>query len=604
MADIKKIVSILPSHPGVYQFYGSDGTILYVGKAKNLKYRVSSYFTKLKYESFKTKKLASQVTDIKHIIVETESDALLLENNLIKQFQPKYNILLKDDKTFPWICIKKERFPRVFSTRNRLNDGSEYFGPYTSAVMVRTLINLIRQIYQVRTCNLKLSPENIENKKLRVCLEYHIGNCLAPCINKQTHEEYQITIKQVKDILKGDIQEVQDYLKNHMIEMASKQLFEEAELLKKKHELLQRYKSKSTIVNPKINNVDVFSYYERNNKAYVNFIKIINGAIVQSHTVEITRKLDETKEDLLAYAILDIREKVNSNANKSYIPFEIIKIPGISFSIPKIGDKKKLLDLSERNAVQYALQVEKKKQELSGKYRKPSDKLIQLQTDLRLKELPKHIECFDNSNIQGTSPVAACVVFRNGKPASKEYRHYHIKTVKGANDFASMEEIIFRRYKRLLEEEKKLPQLIVIDGGKGQLSAAVNSLKKLKIYGQVAILGIAKKLEELYFPGDSIPLYLDKNSSSLKIIQHLRNEAHRFGITFHRNVRSKKLTKSELEDIEGVGEKSIEKLLKHFTSVNEIASKSIDELSKAVTKNIAQKVYNFYHYKKFDKRDE
>ena len=590
MLDVKHIVSILPNQPGVYQFYDKHGNILYVGKAKNLKSRVASYFTSQKHESFKTKKLAGQVYDIKHIVVETETDALLLENNLIKQYQPKYNVLLKDDKTFPWICIKNEEFPRVFSTRNRVNDGSEYFGPYTSAVMVRTLINLVRQIYQIRTCTYKLTEENILNKKFKVCLEYHIGNCLGPCENKQTEEDYRQTINQVRKILKGNIQQVQEYLKELMLECAERHQFEEAELIKQKHELLQKYKSKSTIVNPKINNVDVFNFYERKNNAYINFLKIINGAIVQSHTVEITKKLDETREDLLAYAILDIREKVSSSSQVVYVPFDLPELPGISFTIPKIGDKKKLMELSERNAIQFALHVEKKKNDISERFKKPPAKLVQLKTDLRLKEVPFHIECFDNSNIQGTSPVAACVVFKNGKPATKEYRHFHIKTVEGANDFASMEEVVYRRYRRLIEEKRNLPQLIVIDGGKGQLSAAVKSLKKLGIYGKIAILGIAKKLEELYFPGDSIPLYLNKNSSSLKIIQHLRNEAHRFGITFHRNIRSKIMTKTILESIEGVGPKTIEKLIKEFGSVDSIKTKTVEDISNVVPKKVAEKI--------------
>jgi excinuclease ABC subunit C len=590
MLDVKHIVSILPNQPGVYQFYDKHGNILYVGKAKNLKSRVASYFTSQKHESFKTKKLAGQVYDIKHIVVETETDALLLENNLIKQYQPKYNVLLKDDKTFPWICIKNEEFPRVFSTRNRVNDGSEYFGPYTSAVMVRTLINLVRQIYQIRTCTYKLTEENILNKKFKVCLEYHIGNCLGPCENKQTEEDYRQTINHVRKILKGNIQQVQEYLKELMLECAERHQFEEAELIKQKHELLQKYKSKSTIVNPKINNVDVFNFYERKNNAYINFLKIINGAIVQSHTVEITKKLDETREDLLAYAILDIREKVSSSSQVVYVPFDLPELPGISFTIPKIGDKKKLMELSERNAIQFALHVEKKKNDISERFKKPPAKLVQLKTDLRLKEVPFHIECFDNSNIQGTSPVAACVVFKNGKPATKEYRHFHIKTVEGANDFASMEEVVYRRYRRLIEEKRNLPQLIVIDGGKGQLSAAVKSLKKLGIYGKIAILGIAKKLEELYFPGDSIPLYLNKNSSSLKIIQHLRNEAHRFGITFHRNIRSKSMTKTILESIEGVGPKTIEKLIKEFGSVDSIKTKTVEDISNVVPKKVAEKI--------------
>jgi len=595
MEHLKLILTNLPTSPGVYQFYNKDGKLLYIGKAKNLKSRVGSYFASSNSNSFKTRKLAKQIYDIKHIVVETEADALLLENNLIKQYQPKYNILLKDDKTFPWICIKKEPFPRVFSTRNRIKDGSEYFGPYTSAYMVKTLLEMVRQLYQLRTCNHNLSSKNIESRKFKVCLEYHIGNCLAPCVGKQEGEEYDKLIRQVRNILKGDIVTVQNYLLEIMQRYAAKHRFEEAEKIKQKYELIKRYKSKSTIVSTKIDNIDVFSFFERNKKYYINFLKIIQGAIVQSHTVELSNKLDESKEDLLQFAILDIRSKVVSTASEIYLPFHVVLPKEISITIPKIGDKKKLLELSERNALQYALQNEKNRAALTGRYLKPSEKLLRLQSDLRLKEVPYHIECFDNSNIQGTSPVAACVVFKNGKPANKDYRHYHIKTVEGANDFASMEEVVFRRYKRLIDEGQSLPQLIVIDGGKGQLSSAVASLKKLKVYDKIAILGIAKKLEELYFPGDSIPLYLDKNSSSLKIIQHLRNEAHRFGITFHRNIRSKKMIKTQLDEIKGVGDKSITKLIKTFGSVEGISKQSIEELEKVVSKKVAQVIWSEFN---------
>lgn len=595
MDNLRQSISNLPSNPGVYQFYNSENVLLYIGKAKNLKNRISSYFSIQDGISFKTKKLVTQISYIKHIVVESESDALLLENNLIKQFQPKYNILLKDDKTFPWICIKKEPFPRVLSTRNRINDKSEYFGPYTSALMVRTLLSLVKQIYHIRNCKHNLSSQNIQSGKYKVCLEYHIGNCLAPCVNKQEEDDYLESISQVRNILKGDILKVQNHLKQLMMDLASKQKFEEAEKVKQKFQLIQNYRSKSTIVSSKIDNVDVFSFFERNNRYYINFLKIIQGAIVQSHTVEIINKLDESKEDILTYAIIDIREKVSSTSKEVYLPFMVSNLQNMAITIPKIGDKKKLMDLSERNALQYALQIEKNKAAISNKFLKPSEKLLRLQSDLRLKEIPYHIECFDNSNIQGTSPVAACVVFKNGKPAVKDYRHFHIKTVEGANDFASMEEVVYRRYKRLLDEEEPLPQLIVIDGGKGQLSSAVESLKKLEIYDKIAILGIAKKLEELYFPGDSIPLYLDKNSSSLKIIQHLRNEAHRFGITFHRNIRSKKMIKSQLEDIKGVGDKSITKLIANFGSVDTIKTKTIEELNAVVSLKVAQLVWNEFN---------
>ncbi len=595
MSYIKNIVKILPQQPGVYQFYNKDGIIIYIGKAKNLKSRVSSYFNSQHSNSFKTQKLAKQVADIKHIIVETEADALLLENNLIKQFQPKYNILLKDDKTFPWICIKRENFPRIFSTRKKINDGSEYFGPYTSALMVRTLINLVRKMFQIRTCNYNLDLDNIKKKKFKVCLEYHIGNCLGPCENHQSLDDYFISIDQVRKILKGDIQQVLDYLKEYMLELASEYKFEEADIIKKKFESLQNFKSKSTIVNSKIHNIEVYSIVPYKDKYYVNFLKILEGSIVQSHSVELISQADETIDEILGFAILDIREKVHSNTNTIYSPFDIPALENLNIVQPKIGDKKKLLELSERNALQYALNIEKRKSDKALKLNKVPDKLLVLQKDLRLKEIPYQIECFDNSNIQGTSPVAACVVFKNGVPAKKDYRHYHIKTVVGANDFASMEEIIFRRYKRLLDEEKPLPQLIVIDGGKGQLGAAVKSLEALNIYGKIAVLGIAKKLEELFFPGDPIPLYLNKNSSSLKIIQHLRNEAHRFGITFHRNVRSKKMVHNELLDINGVGEKIFEKLIKEFGSIEKIKTLSIEELSNIVSNNVANNIYHFFN---------
>ncbi|MBN1118159.1 MAG: excinuclease ABC subunit C [Bacteroidales bacterium] len=591
--DPKQIISNLPKSPGVYQFYDKAGKLLYIGKAKNLKSRVSSYFTAKKYESFKTKKLAKQVCDIKHIVVETESDALFLENNLIKQHQPKYNILLKDDKTFPWICIKNEPFPRVFSTRNRIMDGSEYFGPYTSAYMVKTLINLVRKLYQIRTCSFSLTKENISNNKFKVCLEHHIGNCKAPCIRLQDELDYQESIEHIRKILKGNLQDVLDYLYKHMLDLASKQKFEEANKIKEKFELLKRYQSKSNIVNPKINDLDVFSFIEEDDLAFINFIKINNGAIVQSHTVELVRKLDETKEEMLAFAIYDIRQKVFSKAKEAIVPFKIDSLVDINFTVPRIGDKKKILELSERNARQYAHQRNIQKSEIATKYNK-SSLLDVVKTDLRLKETPVHIECFDNSNIQGSSPVAACVVFINGKPAAKEYRHFHIKSVVGANDFASMEEIIFRRYNRLMQEEKSLPQLIIIDGGKGQLGAAVNSLKKLNLYGKIAVLGIAKRLEEIYFPGDSVPLYLDKNSKTLRLIQHLRNEAHRFGITFHRKIRSKKMLQNDLLKIEGVGEKTFEKLVKTFGSIEDLKVKTLDEIAEIVPKSTAQKIIDFF----------
>jgi excinuclease ABC subunit C len=596
MENIKQIIRNLPSSPGVYQFKNWDGIIIYVGKARNLKNRVSSYF-KNKYDSYKTKTLASHIFDIEHIVVETESDALLLENNLIKKFQPKYNVLLKDDKTFPWICIKNESFPRIFSTRRLLKDGSEYYGPYTSALMVKTLLSLIRQLYQLRTCNYNLSLENIEKRKFRKCLEFHIGNCKAPCEMLQTKGDYENSIQLIRQILKGNISEVISYLNQLMHELALDCNFEEAEKIKQKIYLLERYKSKSTIVNPRINNIDVFSIYESEKSSWINFIKIIDGAIVQSHTVEIIKKLEETTEDILLFGIIDIREKVKSNSSEVIVPILIsTNVKGIKFTIPKSGEKKKLLELSYRNAQQSYL-VKQKVIMDSGFDNKTHLILEQAKTDLQLKDLPKHIECFDNSNVQGSNPVAACVVFINGKPAKKEYRHFNIKTVVGINDFATMKEIVMRRYKRLLEENSELPQLIIVDGGKGQLSAAVSGLKELGIYKSIPVIGIAKKLEEIYFPNDPIPLYINKNSTTLKLIQNLRNEAHRFGITFHRNKRSARMLENSLEKINGIGPKTFEKIIHEFGSI-EFLKKSepalIEEkLGKKIAAIILKEIINY-----------
>lgn len=591
MEEIKNILKFLPGTPGVYQFLDNQGKTLYIGKAKNLKARVSSYFNKGKYESFKTKTLARQVKEIKHIVVENESDALLLENNLIKKLQPKYNILLKDDKTFPWICIKKEPFSRIFSTRNMLKDGSEYFGPYTSAYMVKTLLNLIRQLYQIRTCGFNLSDENIKNKKYKVCLEYHIGNCQGPCEDLQTVEDYNQSIKQIRNILKGSLQDVIEYLHEIMNDFARRQRFEDAEKVKQKIILLERYRSKSTIVNPKLSNIDVFSFIDDSKKAYVNFLKVMNGAIVQSHTIELHRRLDEKPEELLLFAVIDIREKVKSNAKTILVPFvPELKFGDLKFIKPQKGDKKKLLDLSLRNAKQYKLQKEQLKE--TSKFEVKREKLLErAKEDLKLKTLPKHIECFDNSNIQGANPVASCVVFMNGKPAKKEYRHYNIKSVEGANDFASMEEIIFRRYKRVIDERKEIPDLIIIDGGKGQLHSAIKSLEKLNLIRKIPVIGIAKRLEEIYFPNDSVPIYLDKNSTTLKLIQNLRNEAHRFGINFHRGKRSSAMIKNSLEEIDGVGKKTVEKILKKFKSLEVLKSKNVEEIEAITGKKVAKKIY-------------
>ena len=504
---------------------------------------------------------------------------------------------MKDDKTFPWICIKNEPFPRIFSTRKLIKDGSVYLGPYTSALMVRTLLNLIRELYQLRTCSYNLTESNILSGKFKKCLEYHIGNCKAPCENLQTEQDYNESIKQIKEILKGNIHEVIDYLKKIMEDLASSYKFEEAENIKQKIQLLERYKSKSTIVNPRLSNIDVYSYIEQGKHAFVNFIKVIQGAVVQSHTIEMIRKLDESKDELLLFAINDIKAKVSSSAKNILVPF----IPSeyaedLKLSVPKSGDKKKLLELSERNCKQYILHKNKVIESKSFDKR-TTDLLERAKVDLRLKDPPKRIECFDNSNIQGSNPVAACVVFLNGKPAKREYRHFNIKSVQGPNDFASMEEIIFRRYKRSIEENSELPGLIIIDGGKGQLSAAVKSLNALNIYNQIAVIGIAKRLEEIYFPGDPVPLYLDKNSTTLKLIQNLRNEAHRFGITFHRKKRSLSMLKSDLENIPGVGEKSIEKLLGKFRDVETISNVPLKELKDVIGIKIGTAVYEYFKRK-------
>lgn len=577
------ILRNLPHSPGVYQFFNSQDQIIYVGKARNLKKRVSSYFQK-EHEAGKTRVMVAKIHDIRYIVVETESDALLLENNLIKKYQPRYNILLKDDKTYPWICVKKEPFPRVFSTRNVVKDGSQYFGPYTSALMVRTLLDLIRQLFQLRTCNLPLSDKNIEAGKFKVCLEFHIGNCKAPCIGGQQAEEYDQSIVQIKDILKGNIHSVLSYLKDLMKTYAAEYKFEQAETVKKKIEILERFQGKSAIVNPSINNVDVFSLVEEENMVAVNFLKVVNGAIIQAHTLELVRRIEETKEDMLSIAIVDIRERFSSVSREILVPFSLEDdIPGASVVIPRIGDKRKLVELSERNAKYYLLERKKQLSQQTPETR--TEKLLgQIKSDLHLPELPYHMECFDNSNIQGTNPVAACVVFKNAKPSKADYRHFNIKTVEGPNDFASMEEIIFRRYKRMLDENQTLPQLIVIDGGKGQLGAALNSLEKLDLRGKVPVIGIAKKLEEIYFPGDSVPIYLDKQSQTLRVIQQMRDEAHRFGITFHRDKRSKAMATTSLEKVQGLGPKTIEALYNKFGSLSGIKNASAEELIQVIGK--------------------
>jgi excinuclease ABC subunit C len=591
---LKSLISVLPGKPGIYQFFDNSNTIIYIGKAKDLKKRVSSYFSK-EHEHRKTAMLVRNIVDIKHLVVETEQDALLLENNLIKKYQPRYNIRLKDDKSYPWICIKNEPFPRVFKTRNLIKDGSKYFGPYTSIYTVRTLLELFKSEYKLRTCNYVLTDDNIKAKKYKVCLEYHIGNCYGPCEGLFPIEKYDESIQDITNILKGNVSGVIKHLEEVMVRMSKELNFEEAQRIKEKYDSLKRYQSRSTVVSPTITDVDVFSIEEDNKFAYINYLKIIKGAIIQTFTLEIKKNLNESTRDLLLAGIVDIRQKIFSNAREILVPVKLDNVlDGIKFIVPKRGDKRSLMDLSQRNAKYYRLEKEKQIVLKNPKVREERI-LNTIKKDLQLSDLPEIIECFDNSNLQGTHPVAACVVFKNAKPLKKEYRHYNIKTVEGPNDFASMEEVVFRRYKRLVEENKKLPQLIVIDGGKGQLSSAVHALDRLNLRGKITIIGIAKRLEEIYFPGDSVPIYINKNSETLKIIQYLRDEAHRFGITFHRNKRSKSFINSELNSISGISEKTVVKLLNDFKSVKKIKELNKESLANSIGKYKAKIVYDHFH---------
>ena len=595
VTNLELQIKVLPNAPGVYQYFDKDDKILYVGKAKNLKKRVASYFNKV-HDSAKTNVLVKKIVAIKHIVVETETDALLLENNLIKSYQPRYNILLKDDKTYPWICIKKESFPRVFSTRKLIKDGSLYYGPYPNTKTVYALLDLIRDLFDLRSCSYDLSKENIDSGKYKVCLEYHIKNCKGACEGYESEEEYMAKIDAVKAILKGNFKTSLAHLQKRMEIYASRLEFEMAQQLKLKIEALQNYQSKSTIVSPKISNVDVFSIVSDESYAYVNFLQLSLGSIVRSHTMEVKKKMDEKDEDILPLIITEIRQRFVSNSTEILVPFSMDIGENLKVVVPKLGDKKKVLDLSLRNAKYF--RIDKLKQaKIVDPDRHTNRLMATMKSDLRLIHEPRHIECFDNSNIQGSHPVAACVVFKDGKPSKKDYRHFNIKTVEGPDDFASMEEVVFRRYKRLLAEGKSLPQLIVIDGGKGQLSSALKSIDVLGLRGKIAIVGIAKRLEELYYPGDSVPLYLNKKSETLKVIQYLRNEAHRFGIEHHRNKRSKSATESDLNNIEGVGEQTLVKLIKEFKSVTRIKKLSLDELANVVGKSKANKIWSYYHSK-------
>jgi len=591
---IANILKTLPHKPGIYQHLDKNGKILYIGKAKDLKKRVSSYFNK-GHDSARIRVMVSKIVDIQIIITETEFDALLLENNLIKEYQPRYNINLKDDKTYPWICIKKEPFPRIFPTRNLVKDGSEYFGPYASVKVMKTVLGLIRQLYTLRTCKLNLSEENIESGKYRVCLEYHIGNCKGPCEGYQTEVDYLEDVQSARELIKGHLNKVKQMLQEQMQEAATNLQFEEAQKLKEKYEIVDGYQAKSTVVHPGITNVDVYSVFSDAEFAYVNFLKIMDGSVLQSHTLELKKKLEEEDSEILEMAIPELRQRFQSNAREIYVSHEIdLEIPELKIFRPQRGDKKSLIDLSLKNGRYFRLEKLKNIQIIDPD-RHVKRLMTQMQQDLRMSVEPRHIECFDNSNIQGTNPVSACVVFKDGKPSKKDYRHFNIKTVEGPDDFASMYEAVYRRYRRLLNEGDDLPQLIVIDGGKGQLSASVKALDDLELRGKIAILGIAKRLEELYFPGDKYPLYLDKRSETLKVIQRLRDEAHRFGITHHRNRRSKGTFKSELNDIKGIGDESVKLLLRKFRSVKKVQEADLKSLEEVLGLSRAKLVHQHFH---------
>lgn len=577
--DLKAIIVSLPESPGIYKYYDASGVLMYIGKAKSLKKRVSSYFNKNHYENRKTAVMVGKIANIEFTLVESEMDALLLENALIKRYQPRFNISLKDDKTYPSIIIKKEKFPRIFYTRNIIKDGSEYFGPYASGNMMHTLLDLIKSTYSFRTCALNLTEKNIKAGKFRACLEYDIGNCAAPCIGLQTEVEYNEHVKAAKSLIRGQLHEAKQQLKLKMQTAATEMKFEVAGRYKKKLDSLENYQSKSTIVNDIKHDVDIFSIVSDDKFAFANFIKVSNGIICQTQTFEIKKKLDEKDEDLLNFAIAEVREEYKSMSREIIVPFELDWADEkVTITVPKTGEKKKLLDLSLKNAFYY-------KKERLAQYEKLNpdfkvDRIMQTMTqDLRLTEQPRHIECFDNSNLQGTNPVSACVVFKDGKPSKKDYRHFIPKTVVGPDDFATMREVVYRRYHRMLEEQQALPNLIIVDGGKGQLSSAVESLKLLNIYGKVPIIGIAKRLEELYYPEDELPLYIDKKSETLRIIQQLRDEAHRFGITHHRKRRSKNTIVTELEDIKGIGPETAKQLLTELKSVKKIKEASLDLLT-------------------------
>ncbi|MDR2286321.1 MAG: excinuclease ABC subunit UvrC [Prevotellaceae bacterium] len=595
---LKEKVRLLPREPGVYQFYDIFGKIIYVGKAKNLRKRVSSYFLAKAERDVKLQVMVKKIDDIQHTVTLNESDALLLENNMIKKYQPRYNVLLKDDKTYPWICVTNEAFPRIFITRSKSKDGSKYFGPYTSVTTVKILLDLIKHTYPMRTCRLNLSTMSIANKKYSVCLEYHLGNCKAPCINRQQEDEYMESVVQAINIIKGNTGDVLKTLTDKMNEAAKRLDFEEAHSLKEKLQRLENYQSKSVIVNPSINNIDVFSLICEHNIAYSNFMRVVNGAVVQVHTLELKLAIAEDKESLLSMVIIEMMQRLEALSHEIIVPFKPdTELDGKIYTVPLRGDKLELLRLSEKNVRTY--RMEKLKHLAKTDPEKHTDRILGIiKTDLHLPKLPRRIECFDNSNIQGSNPVAACVVFINASPAKKEYRRFNVKTVEGPDDFASMREIVYRRYNRLLREKALLPHLIVIDGGKGQLSAAVESLKKLNLFDKIPILGLAKRLEEIYFPHDSTPLHLNKNSETLKVLMRIRDEAHRFGITFHRNKRSSSFIKSELSKIKGVGRVTINKLMIELKTVSAVKNTPKDELTAIVGKHLAELIYNYFNEKK------
>ncbi|MFN1217048.1 excinuclease ABC subunit UvrC [Chryseobacterium kwangjuense] len=584
----------LPSEPGVYRYYDKNDQLLYVGKAKHLKKRVLSYFNK-NLPGYRIKIMVGKIVRLETTIVNSEYDALLLENNLIKEHRPFYNVLLKDDKTYPWICIKNESFPRIFLTRNVIRDGSEYYGPYAKVRPAKILLDTIKHIYKLRTCNLNLSPAKIAEGKYKVCLEYHIKNCEGPCEDLESKEDYDEKIDAIRGIIKGDFRKAKEYLVNQMMKFAENLKFEEAQTIKERLDILEDYQAKNTVVNPNIDDVDVFGMTSDEAAAYVNFFKIRNGNIIQSFTTEIKKILEETDEDIMEEALIEIRQKFGSDSKEVLLPFHLsVEIPNVKLIVPKVGDKKRIVELSEKNAKEYRLEKLKQVQIVDPE-RHTNRIMAEMQKLLRMPVEPRHIEGFDNSNIQGTNPVSACVVFKDGKPSKADYRIFHPKTVEGANDFATMEEVIYRRYKRMLDEGESLPQLILIDGGKGQLSSAVKSLRLLGLYGKITIVGIAKRLEEIFFPEDSIPLYLDKKSETLKILQRVRDEAHRFGVKHHRTRRKNSTIKSELEEIPGVGEKTIELLLSKLKSVKRIKESSLETLEEILGKSKAMVIWEFFN---------